>query len=160
MKIQFIITLISLLLVPTYSWSESMENLVLRDGLFYQRSSSTPYTGELDDKRSQGSIVNGRQVGAWIAYWKNGQISSRGNYKNGEQNGSWLYYYDNGSLWSEESWKKGIQDGPWITYWDNGQLKSKGNYKNGKREGPWVSYWKNGEISEWESGTFKNGERE
>lgn len=159
MKIHFLISLVFLLLTPTCSWSESMENLVLSDGLFYERSSNTPYSGELNDKRSQGMIVNGKQDGPWVAYWKNGQISSKGNYRNGEQEGLWIYYYDNGSLWSEESWKDGKQDGPWITYWDNGKLRSKGNYVNGKQEGTWASYWKNGEISEWESGTFKNGER-
>ena len=30
---------------------------------------------------------------------------------------------------------------------------------NGKQDGPWVSYWKDGEISEWETGTFKDGVR-
>ena len=159
MNTRFIIAFALLVLAPTLSWSESMEDLVLRDGLFYERSSNTPFTGKLDDTRRQGSIVDGKQEGPWVAYWKNGQLSSKGVYKSGKQTGSWFYYYDNGNLWSQESWREGKQDGLWITYWDNGQLRSKGNYINGKQEGRWVSYWKTGEISEWESGIFKNGER-
>ena len=159
MNIRFFIALVSLLLVPNYACSESMENLVLRDGLFYERSSNSPYTGVLDDKRSRGSVIDGKQEGPWVAYWKNGTISSKGHYKKGKQDGSWLYYFDNGNVWSEESWKDGKHEGTWITYWDNGKLRSKGDYINGKQEGPWVSYWKSGEVSEWESGTFKDGER-
>ena len=93
-----------------------MENLILRDGLFYERSSNTPYTGKLDDKRSRGSIVDGKQDGPWVAYWKNGQLSSKGIYQLGKQIGSWFYYFDNGNLLSQESWKEGKQDGLYKLY--------------------------------------------
>jgi len=33
-----------------------MEDLVLRDGLFYERSSNTPFTGKLDDTRRKDPL--------------------------------------------------------------------------------------------------------
>ena len=159
MRNLFIIPLLLLSLTPLSSWGESMDDLVLRDGLFYKRSSDTPFTGELDDQRTRGSIENGKQEGSWIVYWKNGELSSKGHYKNGKHEESWVYHYDDGRLWSEEYWENAKQEGSWVTYWGNGQLRSKGNYKNGKQDGPWVSYWKDGEISEWETGAFKDGVR-
>ena len=159
MHILFIIPLFLISLVPLVSWSESIDDLVLQDGLFYMRASDTPFTGELDDRRTKGSIKNGKQEGAWVAYWPNGALSSKGNYSKGKQEGAWVYHFDNGRLWSEENWKNGKQEGVWHTYWDNGKLRSKGNYINGKQDGAWVSYWKDGEVSEWETGTFKDGVR-
>ena len=141
------------------TWGASMADLVLRDGLFYERLEDVPFSGELNDERTKGVISKGKQEGLWTVYWINGTLSSKGHYKDGKNEGTWVHYHDNGQLWTSESWKNGRQSGLSITYWDNGTIRSKGTYKNGKREGSWTSYWKNGEISEWETGEFKNGLR-
>jgi hypothetical protein len=58
---------------------------------------------------------------------------------------------------TQGSFRNGKKDGPWIRYWDNGQLSYQGTYKDGKHEGPWVYYTKDGTVSEWLTGTWKDG---
>ena len=55
------------------------------------------------------------------------------------------------------SFKNGKKHGPWIIYHKNGQLESKGTYKDGKEDGPWVQYNEDGTVSEYFTGTYKNG---
>ena len=57
------------------------------------------------------------------------------------------------------SFKNGKTHGPWVFYYENGQLYYKGIYKDGKMDGPWVGYNKDGTVSEYFTGTFKDGVR-
>jgi len=57
------------------------------------------------------------------------------------------------------SFKNGKTHGPWVFYYENGQLYYKGTYKDGKMDGPWVGYNKDGTVSEYFTGTFKDGVR-
>ena len=123
---------VSLLSSP--SWSETLSDLVFRDGLYFKKFTDVPFTGKLTGN-PQGSFKNGQREGAWVHYYENGQLEYKGNYKNG------------------------YQENTWISYYENGQLKTKGNYKNGKQEGARVSYNQDGTVDKASPGTFKDGEK-
>ena len=74
--------LMSLVLFP--SWGLTMDDLVMRDGLTYQKFNSTPFSGEVEGIWS-GSYKEGKREGYWVDYEKNGNFSSQfsGTYKNG-----------------------------------------------------------------------------
>jgi antitoxin component YwqK of YwqJK toxin-antitoxin module len=114
--------------------SETMDDLVGREGLYYKKFTEVPFNGKITGK-SQGAIKIGKPDGAWVEYHSNGQLFYKGNYKNGEEEGAWVRYHY------------------------NGQLSSKGNYKNGEKEGAWVVYKKDGTVLDDGTETYKNGEK-
>jgi hypothetical protein len=121
-------------LTPNMVMSETMDDLVGREGLYYKKFTEVPFTGKITGK-SQGAIKIGKPDGAWVEYHSNGQLFYKGNYKNGEEEGAWVRYHY------------------------NGQLSSKGNYKNGEKEGAWVVYKKDGTVLDDGTETYKNGEK-
>ena len=124
--------LLSLISFP--SWSETIEDLVVRDGLHYKKFSDVPFTGEVTGL-FQGKV------------------------KNGKREGPWVYYYPAGQLWGKGEFKNGKKEGPWVDYHDNGQLAGKGEWRNGKKEGPWVWYNPDGTLFKQFSGVYKNGDK-
>jgi antitoxin component YwqK of YwqJK toxin-antitoxin module len=86
-----------LFLSPNVVLSETMDDLVYSDGLYYNKFSQVPFSGVTTGK-SQGTIKNGIREGAWITYHPNGQLKSKGNYKNGKTDGSWVYNYEIGVM--------------------------------------------------------------
>ena len=132
-----LITFFTLLFCLTSSvgWSETIDDLVKRGGIFYKKFTEVLFTGKVDGEYN-GLIKNGIPVGSWVAYHKK-----------------------NGQLWYKGDFKNGVRDGSWVNYYDNGQLSYKGNYKNGKEEGYWVWYNYDGNISELLTGTYKDGKR-
>jgi antitoxin component YwqK of YwqJK toxin-antitoxin module len=114
------------------SWSETKDDLVFRDGLYYPKFSKVPFTGQVEGLL-QGSIKSGLIEGSWVVYYENGDLQYKGEFKNG------------------------VSEGPYVAYWDNGQLHSAGDYKDGKMEGPWVSYRINGSVWKERTGTYKDG---
>ena len=124
------------LLFPSLALSGevTMDDLVIRDGLYYKKFTTIPFTGKITGK-SQGTFRNGKKHGLWIVFWSNGQLRSKDTFKNGKR------------------------DGPWDRYHDTGQLESKGTYKDGKPYGPWVAYNYDGTVNEVWTGTYKDGEK-
>ena len=145
-------------LTSSISWSETIDDLVKRDGLFYKKFTQVPFTGKITGKKT-GSFKNGKKDDSWIAYYDNGQLNYKGDFKNGKREGSWISYWDNGHLGYKGDFKNGNEEGFWINHYDNGQLWMKGNYKNGKREGSWVWYHKGGTIWKLVTGTYKDGKK-
>ena len=129
-----IIPLVLMCLMSFPSWGETKDDLVQREGLYYQKFTDVPFTGEVEGEW-KGSIKNGLKEGPWVTYYDNGQLRYKGDYKNGYQEGMWVYY----SLL-------------------NGQLIRQGNYKNGKKEGRWESYDFNGKSDE-DAGTYRDGKK-
>ena len=136
MKSLFIIPLVLMSLVSSPSWALSIDDLVIRAGLYYEKFTATPFTGELDEGLQRGSIKNGKKEGSWESYYDNGQLDFKGDYKNGEMDGSFEGYFT------------------------TGQLHIKGNFKNGEKEGYWESYNPDGSVDEKRTGTYKNGAEE
>ena len=146
------------LLFPSISFGETMDDLVVREGIFYEKFTTVPFTGKVTGN-TQGSIRNGKEHGPWVEYWENGQLSSEGTYKDGKKDGPWVAYNVNGRLQSKRTYKDGKLDGPWVWYWGNGKICTKGTYKDGKRDGTWVGYHKNGTGNKESTGTYKDDKR-
>jgi hypothetical protein len=122
-------TLLFISLLSSPSWSATIDDLVQREGIYYQKFNNVPFTGKLTG-REQGSFKNGKEEGAWVGYHKNGQLWYEGNYKNGKSEGTWTEYHTNGQLWSKGNYKNGRLDGVWVVYSRDGQLYSKDTYKD------------------------------
>ena len=143
------IFIITILLSPfsSPSWSETLtlEDLVLRNNLYYNKFTGVPFTGEIFGLEN-GRFKNGELEGFWKYYYKDGQLRNKGNYKDGKKDGLWETYYEDGKLSSNRNYKNGKKDGLWETYYENGQLKTKGNYKDGIREVPMEHYDEDGKL--------------
>ena len=87
------------LLFPTFAFGETMDDLVERNGIYYKKFSTVPFTGKVTGQ-NQGAFKNGKKHGPWVQYWSNGQLNVKGTYKNGEQVGPfpWIDYHSNGDL--------------------------------------------------------------
>jgi len=129
-----LLTLLTCLFIlsPNVVLSETIEDLVQREGIYYKKFSDVPFTGKTTGE-IQGTYRNGKMHGLWVSYWDNGQLLGKGN------------------------WKDGKMHGLWVSYWDNGQLMGKGNWKDGKKDGLWFIYNRDGTVDEKYTGTFKNG---
>ena len=93
----------------------SGDQLLYRDGLYYEVNSQTPFTGST----------------AW--YWENGQLQNKANYRKGKRHGFNEWYYVNGQLESSGHWKDGKENGIYEHYDENGQLDMARLYKDGKQ---------------------------
>ena len=49
MRTLFIIPLVLMSLVSFPSWGETMDDLVIRAGLYYEKFTATPFTGKVDE---------------------------------------------------------------------------------------------------------------
>ena len=133
--------------ISSVGFSETWNDLILKNGQYYKKTSDLPFTGEISEKvkvRVGGSFQNGYREGPWVRYWDNGHLQSKGNYKKGKQDGLWVTYFNNGNLWVTETFNSGKRHGLYIEYHRNEQLSYKGEYKNDKLEGLVVSFYKNG----------------
>ena len=148
------------LLFPSLALGETvnLNDLVIRDGVFYKKSSQVPFTGKTMGN-PQRTFRHGKIHGPYVEFWYDGRLSDKGTYKNGKREGPWVGYYENGQVWSEGDFKNGKEEGPWVDYHENGQLWFKRDYKNGKEEGPWVWYNKDGTVWEKYTGTYKDGKK-
>jgi len=89
--------IISCLLLTTVGWSKdvSYDDLLKREGLYYEKFTDVPYTGEASGKKS-GKILKGIKDGNWLEYWDNGQLKYKENWKDGKKDGEFLEYHENG----------------------------------------------------------------
>jgi antitoxin component YwqK of YwqJK toxin-antitoxin module len=145
------------LLFPALALGETMDDLVYRDGLYYKKFSTVPFTGKVSSKFFQSSYKNGKRHGTDVHYWFDGQLFSTTNWKDGKKHGSSVKYYENGQLRFKSIYKDGKDEGTSVGYYKNGQLSSKGTYKDGKEVGPWVYYGEDGTLITELTGTYKNG---
>ena len=90
----------------------SMEDLIERDGLYYEKFKDISFSGEA------------------VVYYKNSKLSEKFNYKNGKLDGIYIRYYENGQLEINRNYKDGKLDGTCNMYYNNGQLYKKSNWKN------------------------------
>ena len=59
------------------------DRLVLRDGLYYQKFTDTPFSGNVTGDH-QGKIINGKKEGEWLEFYSNGALSKKINYRDKE----------------------------------------------------------------------------
>tara|TARA_B100000676_G_scaffold309291_1_gene372433 strand:+ start:4801 stop:5067 length:267 start_codon:yes stop_codon:yes gene_type:complete len=76
--------IVALLLFPAIAFAESVDidDLVIRDGLYYKKFIDEPFDGEVTVK-TQCKFVDGKNNGPWVRYHENGQLREKGTYKNG-----------------------------------------------------------------------------
>ena len=158
MRTLFIIPLVLMSLVSFPSWGLTMDDLVERDSLYYQKFTDVPFTGEVDEGAKKGPFKNGKKDGMWVWYHDNGQLEWKQGYKNGILHGKSVMYYDNGQLWSKGERKNGYDEGASIWYYRNGQVQTMGNHNRSAREGTWVEYYDNGQLES--KGDYRNNRRE
>ena len=102
-------------------WSETMDDLVKRDGLYYKKFSDVPFSGKIDGNE-QGNIKNGKKIGSWIEYYDNGQLQIEENFKNVKRNGKIRVFYRNGKLAGEGVYKNDQKNGLFKYYGEDGEL--------------------------------------
>ena len=105
-----LLILTCLLILSSCAKEIPSEQLVKRQGVFYEINTTTPFTGNT------------------VGYHKNGQLKSKANYKNGERDSLWESYYENGELEIKANYKDGERDGLWEYYDEDGQLLDKINF--------------------------------
>jgi hypothetical protein len=81
-KLLLIITLILLLLLSSESWAIEYDDLMKREGLYYENSTDIPFTGKVDDQPKL-SFKDGKISGEVLWYHENGQLDYKRNYING-----------------------------------------------------------------------------
>ena len=74
------ITVFFILLTSSVSWSESLtiDDLVIRNDLYYKKFTNDPFTGEISGIEN-GSFKNGNKNGELLIYHKNVSISKSTN---------------------------------------------------------------------------------
>lgn len=164
-----------LCLFASVAWSETMDDLVKRNGVYYKKFSNIPFSGTvksivdrkwefthlfLKEKRLiKGKIEKGMKVGLWETYIAEsehtksmgneevGQLVESGNYKNGNKDGIWLIY--SGTFLSQKiPYKNGKKEGKGLGYYEDGNLKYELNFKNNKKEGVEKYFYPSGILSE------------
>ena len=128
----FLTFLLSLISFP--SLGVDFDDLVERDGLFYEKSTDVPFTGDVTGTK-QGFMKKGKREGEWKFYYGDNVLKAQGPYEQGKQNGTFTIYYD------------------------NAQVLYKGNYVHGAKEGRFGFYQKDGTVNKQKSGIYKNGEK-
>jgi antitoxin component YwqK of YwqJK toxin-antitoxin module len=129
----------------------SMSDLVIKNGLYYEKGSTTPYSGKIESKYSTGKdsilglVKDGKFDGLVISFYQNGKIKDSVVYKMGgkvlsksyTEDGSpvcdcnEIYYNESKKVWMTSSSEK-VFDGTCISYWDNKNKKSSKIVKYGK----------------------------
>ena len=135
-----LLIIFSLLLISV-TWSKDVDynDLVKRDGLYYEKLTNEPYTGKTTG-RIQKNYINGKFEGEWLEYHENGQLKIKRNYKDGKLEGESLWYHKNDQLESKGNYKDNEKEGKWLHYRSNGKLWRKYYYKEGKKNGIWTWY--------------------
>ena len=113
-----------------------MDDLVFREGLYYQKFTDIPFTGEVGEGWERGNFKHGRKEGKWVSFDSNSQL-----------------------LDCKGALKNFLREGTWVCYFTNGRLARHGEYKNGSREGPWVYFNFDGSEDTLRSGVYRNGRK-
>ena len=95
-----LLTILCLVLLSSYSYSKeiSRDQLVNRDGVYYEVNSTTPFTGSVGD------------------YYDNGQLKEKQNFKDGERDGPYESFNWDGPLKETRNYKYGKLEGPYEVY--------------------------------------------
>jgi len=69
--------LLVLLSLSFPSFGLTLDDLVIRDGLYYEKFTDVPFSGEIDEGLVRGELEDGKQEGPWVSYHDNGQLLSK-----------------------------------------------------------------------------------
>jgi len=88
-------------------------------------------------------------------YYDNGQKKSKGSLKDGKKDGIWIEWDEDGHTFEEYNYKDGILNGLYAAFYESGKRIQAGTYKDGERDGLWT-YYRLGLI--FEEVIYENGE--
>ena len=104
--------LLLVLLFPSLALGEevTLDDLIQRDGIFYEKFSKVLFTGKVTGLQ-QGRFKNGVMEGPWVSYHENGQLLSEGAFKNGLREGPLVHYTSDGTVDEEltGTFKNGVK---------------------------------------------------
>ena len=110
-----LLSILFVLIITSCSKEVPSDQLVERNGVYYEVNSQTGFTGTS------------------ISYDSNGHLLEKTTYKNGKRDGISETYYKNGKLLLKSPYKDGEPDGVWTELYDeNGKLLSRSSYKEGE----------------------------
>ena len=114
------------------------EQLVERDGIYYENNSEVGFTGwavttyENGQKKYEGAFKDGKRNGEDTGWYENGQKKYEGTCKNGEWVGKRTAWYENGQKKYEGTSKNGEMEGKHSQWYENGQKQVESTWKDGK----------------------------
>ena len=127
------------------------EQLVPRDGIFYEVGSEDPFTGTVvtyhanGQKKVAGEYFEGKREGRWGEWYEKGNVKSEGEWRNNEKVGKWTYWHENGQIQEAGEYRDGEKDGKWGAWYENGQAKFAGQYYSLQPEGTFYWWHENGQ---------------
>ena len=88
-----------------------MDDLVERNGLYYEKFTVVPFSGKIDEGLERGSFRDGKREGLWFSFYDNGQLEWEGTYKDGKKDGPWVYYNKDGTVYENltGTYKDGVK---------------------------------------------------
>lgn len=136
-KIQLFILLI-LLSSFVFAQTATPDLLTEIDGIFYLKKNSEPFTGKLIENYPnekllgrEGNYLDGKMVGKWTWYYKDGKVKRESEYFNNKKNGKTTYWFKDGIKQSETSYKDDNLEGKSVWFHTNGIKKKEAIYQNG-----------------------------
>lgn len=93
-----------------------------------------------DQKSAENTVKIEAPVKDVVEHYDNGVVKIRGKERDGKRIGKWESFYKNGYKWSESVYKDGFREGPIVVYYDNGMMRYDGRYYNNERTGIWQFY--------------------
>ena len=96
-QINTLVTVVFISLLSSPSWSVSSDDLVEREGIYYEKFTDVPFTGKVTGN-PQGSFKNGKFDGTWVTYREDGQLRFKGNYKSNKKEGARVSYNKDGTV--------------------------------------------------------------
>ena len=78
------------------SWGETIDDIVLRDGLIYAKFSKKTFSGNISGM-ANGQVKNDLKERVWVFWGKNGQLGAKGLYVKSREEGYWIHYLEDGT---------------------------------------------------------------
>jgi antitoxin component YwqK of YwqJK toxin-antitoxin module len=166
-----LLPILCLLIIASCSKEIPSDQLIERQGLYYEINSQTPFSGrvvsysyiygsynhETVDEYDNGLIICCDEC----SYCIDNQLKEKVNLKKDKSNfkdGPFEAYFKNSQLESKGNFKDGEWNGLYESYYENGLLREKANWKDGELDGFWESYYENGLLRE--KANWKDGKKD
>jgi hypothetical protein len=78
MKTLFLLPILLLFLISTSCWSDTINDLVERDGIYYKKLSDIPFTGEVSGGEQDEIEWTPEIAGEWTHSYSNGEFLIKG----------------------------------------------------------------------------------
>ena len=114
--------------------------LIKRDGLYFKKNFSKPFTGKVIGT-FWGKMIDGKREGLWFGF---GQLQWQANYVDGKKNGLYESLHANGKLNVRVHYFMDKMNGLYESYYNSGILRRKVNFIEKKENGILESYYENG----------------